>query len=213
MSLTTYSELQAAIVAWSKRSDLTAVIPDFIRLAEIRIKSLLDVSELEVNASLTTVPNVDFVDLPTDSKSPVALWLADITPLEKINQVLPQELPYRTTPARPLYWAIDGAKIRFAQPADAAIALQFRYKQIFELSDLVPTNQILTKYPDVYLFGALSELADYNFDDNSLSKWATKFNAAIDTALNLESSDNKNVPLMTDLGLTARQRFNINRGY
>jgi hypothetical protein len=34
MSITTYSELQTAVANWLKRSDLTATIPDFIRLAK-----------------------------------------------------------------------------------------------------------------------------------------------------------------------------------
>ncbi len=34
MSITTYSELKTAVANWLNRDDLTAVIPDFISLAE-----------------------------------------------------------------------------------------------------------------------------------------------------------------------------------
>jgi hypothetical protein len=213
MSISTYSELKTAVQEWSKRNDLTARIPDFIRIAEIKIKSILDVAELELNTTLTTTSNVDFVALPADAKTPIALWLADITPLEQLTQVFPQTLPYSTTPARPLYWAVDGANIKFAHPVDAAIPVVLRYSQLFELTDANPTNNVLTKYPDVYLFGALSELADYTFDDGNLAKWNAKFLDAVQRASNLEASDNKNAPLMTEISISSRQRFNINRGY
>ena len=57
MSITNYSELQAAVAAWVKRSDLTARIPDFIRLAEIRLKSVVYLRTLETTADLLTTPS------------------------------------------------------------------------------------------------------------------------------------------------------------
>lgn len=213
MSISTYSELQTAVAGWLKRADMTAQIPDFIRLAEVRIKSLMDVQPLDVTVSLATAPSVDTVALPADYKTPIALWLNDITPQEQIGQVLVQELPFSNTPTRPRYWAVDGTNIRFASPADQAYPIRFRYSQLFELSVANPTNSILTSYPDMYLFGALAEAGDYTFDDNSTMKWNTKFLDAVSRAQGQEASTNKNVPLRTELANSARQRFNINRGY
>jgi len=39
MAISTYSELQTAVKNWSKRADLDSMIPDFIRLAELRVNS------------------------------------------------------------------------------------------------------------------------------------------------------------------------------
>lgn len=213
MSITTYSELQAAVADWAKRTDLTSVIPDFITLAETRIKSLLNINEQELNAALTTTPSVDFVALPADCKTPIALWLTDVTPYEPLTQVLPQSLDYSTIVQRPQHWAVDGANIKFAGPVNAAIPLQLRYIQNLSLSNSSPTNSIFTKYPDVYLFGALFELADYAQDDQNAMKWDGKFMGAIQRANDLEAQDNKYTPLRTEIPLAANQRFNINRGY
>ena len=213
MSITNYSELQTAVASWLKRADLTAQIPDFIRLAEIRIKSVVDIRTLETTADLTTTPSSATVNLPSDFKSPIALWLADINPQEQIGQLLPQSMPYNETPNRPQYWAIDGQTIRFQCPANASYPLKFRYSQLFELSDGNPTNYVLTDFPDVYLFGALFEAADYTFDDNSAMKWNAKFLDAVQRCNNQEASNNKNVPLMTEFAKSAKQRFNILRGY
>lgn len=213
MSISTYSELQTAIAGWLKRSDLTTQIPDFIRLAETRIKSLIDVSTLETTTTLSTTPSSDTIALPVDFKSPIALWIADIDPQEQLNQVLPQSLPYNNTPNRPQYWAIDGNNLRFQCPADSTYPIKFRYTQLFELSDSAPTNAILSGFPDIYLFASLFEAADYIFDDANAMKWNAKFLDAVERCNNYQAADNKYVPLMTDFARTARQRFNIFRGY
>lgn len=213
MSIGTYADLQAAVAAWVKRADLLAQIPDFIRLAEVRIKSLVDVHMLDVTANLVTTASSQTVALPTDYKSPIALWLTDISPQEKLTQVLVESLPYNTSANRPQYWAIDGANIKFASPTDSAYPFQFRYSKVFELSGGNPTNAILTSFPDLYLFGALFEAADFTFDDNSALKWNAKFLDAVRRCNDQEASENKNVPLMTELAKSASQRFNITRGY
>lgn len=213
MSITTYSELQTAVAAWLKRGDLTTQIPDFIRLAETRLKSLIDVSTLETTSTLATTPSSATIALPSDFKNPIALWIADIDPQEQLTQVLPQSLPYNETPNRPQYWAIDGANLRFQCPADAAYPIKLRYSQLFALSDSAPTNSVLTSFPDVYLFGALCEAADYIFDDQNSVKWSARFNDAVQRCSNLQAAENKNVPLMTEFAKSVRQRFNITRGY
>lgn len=213
MSITNYSELQAAVAAWLKRSDLTERIPDFIRLAEIRLKSVVDLRTLETTADLLTTPSSATIALPSDYKSPLALWIADINPQETLTQLLVQSMPFNETPNRPQYWCIDGGSIRFQCPANNAYPIKFRYAQLFELSDGNPSNYVLTEFPDVYLFGALFEAADFNFDDVNAAKWNAKFLDAVQRCNNQESSNNKNVPLMTEFAKTARQRFNIFRGY
>lgn len=213
MSITTYSELQTAVAAWLKRGDLTARIPDFIRLAEIRLKSVVDLRTLETTADLLTTPSRATIALPSDYKSPLALWIADINPQEQLTQLLVQSMPFNETPNRPQYWCIDGGDIRFQCPANNAYPIKFRYSQLFELSGGNPSNYVLTEFPDVYLFGALFEAADFLFDDANAAKWNAKFLDAVQRLNNQESSNNKNVPLMTEFAKTARQRFNIFRGY
>lgn len=213
MSITTYSELQSAVAGWIKRSDLTARIPDFIRLAEIRLKSVVDLRVLETTTDLSTTPSSATIALPSDFKSPIALWIADINPQEQLGQLLPQSMPFNTTPNRPQYWCIDDHTIRFQCPANSTYPIKFRYSQLFELSDTNTSNYVLTDFPDVYLFGALFEAADYTQDDKNAGKWNAKFLDAVQRCNNQEASNNKNVPLMTEFAKSARQRFNIFRGY
>lgn len=213
MTIATYDQLQTAIAAWVKRKDLSAQIPDFIRLAEIRIKSTVDLRVLETTAELLTAPSSATIAIPADFKSPIALWIADINPQEQLNQLLPQAMPYNVTPNRPQYWCVDDHTIRFQCPADNAYPIKLRYSQLFELSDANPTNYLLSDYPDVYLFGALCEAADYTQDSSNGPRWSNRFLDAVQRCNNQEASNNKNVPLVTEFAKSARQRFNIFRGY
>lgn len=212
MTISTYSQLKDAIKAWSKRSDLDAYIPDFIALAEKRIKSLVDVRTAESEVSLVTAVNDDKVPLPSDFKNPIALWVSDINPREQITQLLPQSLPYSSTPSRPLYWAIDGTSIRFQSPTNQAYPIRFRYEQLFELSDSNPTNYLLSLYSEVYLFSSLVELFTFAFDEQRGEYWEKRFQDAAELCNDQEHSNNQNVPLRTEFAHMGRQRFNIYRG-
>ncbi|MDE2415245.1 MAG: hypothetical protein KGM60_10850 [Comamonadaceae bacterium] len=213
MSFDSYAALQAALAARVKRSDLASRMPDYIRLTEARIMTLIDPRLFDSTADLVTAPGADSVALPDDYKNPVALWIADINPQERLMQVLAQEMPYNATPNRPRYWCIDGGALRLQCPANGVYPLKFRYQRNFALSDANPTNEVLREYPDIYFYGALAELADDIFDDNNAVKWDAKFRDAIQRANDQEASNNKFVPLATEIGRLTPQRFNIFRGY
>lgn len=66
MAITDYDSLKSALAAWLHRSDLTAMIPDFIELAEAKMTCDLDSRSMETRVNLTTVPGSAFLALPTD---------------------------------------------------------------------------------------------------------------------------------------------------
>lgn len=51
MALTTYTELKASVADWINRDDLTAVIVDFISLAEAQIERTLRTTQMIVRAT------------------------------------------------------------------------------------------------------------------------------------------------------------------
>ena len=209
MSIATYAELQTAVAAWLNRTDLTAVIPDCIKLAEVRIKTLTNARQVEAEATLACAVGSATIALPSDYKAPVALWLTDVDPREQLPQLLPQNLPTSTSNGRPQYWAIDAANVRFDCPADSTYAVALRYKQTLALSNATTTNAILTDYPDVYLFGALVEAAAYCMDERAVA-WDTRFQSAVQAMNNLEAANTKHVALRSDFVASS---FDINRGY
>lgn len=210
MSITTYSELKAAISDWLHRDDLAANAADFIALAEADLHDRLLLRTMETESTLTSTINSAVVSLPAGYVSPKAIWIIEDSERSPLSPSTPEELPYYSGTGKPQYWAIDGAYIRFDCPCDAVYSLPFRYIKTQSLSDTNTSNQLLAKRPDVYLHGALVQAAIYAQDDTLLSKHTQLYEKAINGLSNAEAR-NKVAPLRTDFGLHTRS--NILRGY
>lgn len=215
MAITNYTELRAAIAAWSKRPDLSEQIPTFISLAEARINRVFVARSMERESELMTVAGSQYVSLPAGLVNPVGLWLKAWLPRVRITQKLASELPSKTnTTGFPEYWAIDGDRIRFDKLCQEAWPFDFRWTESLALSADAPTNYVLTHNPDLYLWGALAEVAQYTRDAQELAICEQRFQVALKDAANNENDMRATAPLATELGGALRQgRFNINRGY
>ncbi|MCP4386308.1 MAG: hypothetical protein GY798_33685, partial [Hyphomicrobiales bacterium] len=78
MAVSTYSELQTAVVSWMARdgdSDLTSKAPDFISFAESRLNRDLDLRVMETDTLLTGTISSRELTLPTDLVEPISLHL------------------------------------------------------------------------------------------------------------------------------------------
>ena len=64
MAITTYAELQTAVKNWSKRNDLDSIIPDFIRLAELRVNRNLRIRKMETRVTTNTVASQEYYGNP-----------------------------------------------------------------------------------------------------------------------------------------------------
>lgn len=53
MALSTYSEIKASVARWLNRDDMTALIPDFITMAESRLNDRLRLAPMEKSATFT----------------------------------------------------------------------------------------------------------------------------------------------------------------
>ena len=208
MAITNYTTLQTAIANWLHRNDLTAVIPDFIKIAESRINRLFSSRGTELESVLTAVEGSELVNLPTDFGSPIALWLESFVPRKELYLKSPSELNYAPIRSYPTFYAIKSTQIQFDCIAGGAYPLRLRYVQSIDLAT-TDTNYILENYPDIYLFGALVEAAIYIRDMEQMQIWQQKLETAMSEA---QSSENtvKNTQLVTEIG--GNSRFNINTG-
>ena len=73
MPLTNYTELKASIADTLNRTDLTAVIPDFIRLAEAQLSRDLRHWRMEDRATATV--DTQYTALPLDFISPIRITI------------------------------------------------------------------------------------------------------------------------------------------
>jgi len=195
MSLDTFANLKTAIGAYLDRDDLTDYIPDFITLAEemhkrpalvdsmrnpeevggIRLKEMITRSNITVDSRQ--------ISLPTGFLEPISFRLLTnpVTVLQYVNY---HEMNRRRdeTSGKPEYFTI-GNEIEFDHSPDTSYTGEIIfYKEETALSDGNTTNNILTKVPGAYLYGALLASAPFLMDDPRIVVWRSLYRQSVDGA-------------------------------
>jgi len=81
---------------------------------------------------------------------------------------------------RPQFFTVIGDKIQLDRTPDAEYTVEIQYfKKADPLTSSNQTNEILTKYPSIYLYGALAQVFIYSQDDQQVSKYIQLFIGAI----------------------------------
>lgn len=189
MALGTYADLQASIASWVMRDDLTAQIPDFVALAESRINNRLRVADMETTATATLTDGAvvlpsDFLEARRIISSGTGAFntpLAFITPVEagQIYASSAAGVPRR-------YTITDNLLTTYPSGGDGDVTMIY-YARLPPLA-IYLTNWLLTKAPDVYLYGSLMESAPFLGDDGRLQVWAGLFDQAVSA---LQSTDQR----------------------
>lgn len=183
MALTTYSELKTSVADWLNRTDLTAVVPDFISLAEaqiertLRTRQMIVRSQADIDTEYSATP-ADFLE----TKS-IKLNTTPVTALQFESIDAMEMLKGTTYPAagKPRLFTIVGGQIRVLPVPDAAYRAELiYYAKLSKLSDANTTNWLLTQAPDVYLYGALVQASPYLKDDARITVWASLYQRGLD---------------------------------
>jgi len=183
MSLASFTDLKASIATWTKRSDMTAIIPDLITLAEARINRALRTRK-QVTRTQNTSVDSEFVTLPSDFGAARAARVTTTTPNDFLDFLTPEQMGdlKATGPTGDLRaYSIVGGEFWFLPvPTVAATVELVYYAKVPALSDVATTNWLLTEHPDVYLWGALMEASIFLEDDENTQKYAALFASALD---------------------------------
>lgn len=168
MAITTYAELKTAVANWLHRTDLTSVIPDFIAIAESRIRH--DVRCRAMEATATGTLSAAEVALPTRFAEARRVMLADrVLTYTSLSGFHPRR-EWGTG-----VYTIEGSNFIF--PATSgAYEIQY-YAWFAAFSGASDTNTLLTNHPDIYLFAALAEAAQYVGDNPAL--WLSRYDLAV----------------------------------
>lgn len=178
---TTYTELQTSVLSFNWNRDSGSVV-DFIQLAHTRINLGLRVPFMQKTATLTI--SSDRIAAPSDFAAARRLWLDDSydTPL---NPVAPDQLASLrarySSGQRPQWYTIEGDTTTGAEdttegeyfvfapdPGATTYTGKLLYtRRLPALSAGSDTNIVLTRYPNLYLYGALDEAGAYSDDARS----------------------------------------------
>jgi hypothetical protein len=199
MALSSYSELKSTVASYLARSDLTAIIPDFIRLAEERLRRDLRTRQMLVVATADTVGGDSTVGMPTDFLEMRDIHV-NLNPVVQLSYKAPNAFyssGKSTLSGKPTEYTVLAAEFQLAPIPDAAYTLQMLYYAKPELlSDLNSTNTFLINYPDALLYAALGEAEPYLMNDARLQTWASLYDRSI-TAINTsdQSSEYSGQPM------------------
>lgn len=211
----TYATLKSNVADWLHRTDATLVnrVADFIKLGEVDLFRLIKMQAIEKSVSLTMTVGSRVLNLPTGCAEIRALFDETNQPRERLIQYSEENTPVNTDlRAAPTYYCVTDGQLKFDCLADQAYLLTLLYVENQQLSDTNQTNEILEKYPDAYLYGALLHAAPYIVDDKRIGIWQSLYSKAIQDINAKEHLVRKNTQMRTDLPVL-RNTFNINRGY
>lgn len=157
MSITTYAELQTAVQNWLDRTEISSYVPDFITLAEAAFQRNLRTRQMV--ASSSSVTSSGSRTMPTDFLQMISVKRAGspVTTLDPLDSEDFQGRYGTRDTGNPAHYTISGENLLIGPVDDTTAIVVEYYQKIPVLSVSNTTNWLLTKYPDLYLFGSLCE--------------------------------------------------------
>ncbi len=189
MALDSYANLKTEIANYLNRTDLTSYLDTFIELAESRIARDLRLREMEnIDTSITTVSGTQSYDLPTGYLE-MRYVAYQTNPYTFLTFLAPPDFMrvYNAGEGSgtPSHYTIIGSKIYLGMQPDAAKVLELGFfKRPTGLSAVNTSNDILTNFPDIYLYSCLAEREPFLMNDERLQVWASLYKEAVETANN-----------------------------
>lgn len=183
-SIVDYASLQTSVANWLHRSDLTALIPDFIGIAEGTLSADLDARPMDVRTNLTLTAGNAYVTLPSDMLEMTRLTL-QTDPIYVLRYETPDELstsyPSLSIVGKPTIFTVIGAQAQFGPTPDTAYTAELTYRQrLPSLSVANPTNWLITNFPNAYLWAALCAAQPFIENDERIALFKALYKEAID---------------------------------
>jgi hypothetical protein len=203
MAFSNYSALRTTIASYLGRTDLTAMIPTFILLAEARLQRELRTRQMLKSATATMAGGDPTVGLPTDFLEMRDLYIQG-NPRMPVTYLSPSAF---TRDARadesglPVYYTVLASEFLFAPVPDGNKTLEMLYYYKPEaLSDSNPSNVFLANYPDLLLYGSLAQAEPYLMNDARLATWASLYANTLELIETAdENSEYSGIPLQMKL--------------
>ena len=205
-----YGELKEAVQGYLyDRSDLAAVIPTFIDMAERKIYRMLRVP---ANERIAHFPDHDSgsIDLPVDFLEAKILSV-DGVPMTRISDLAHMhEQDRRGASGPPEQFSRIGAQLHLYPTPDDTVNVSLVYWA--DLSGTLKmdtdTNEMLRIAADAYLHGALVEASAYLGQDSRIPVWQSKYAEAV-SAIQQQAAEAEYAGSVTSV----RNAYPERRGY
>ncbi|MDG3577125.1 hypothetical protein P7F60_12050 [Rhizobium sp. YJ-22] len=159
-TISDYGSLLIDACEYAGRNDVAHLFARFVGLCEAKLNRKLRIADMEkVSDIVLTDGNAD---LPADFLEVRQMTAPNGLPLSAWSLTELQER-YRGFSGYPAGYAVVGNQLQ-ARPANGATLSLIYYAKIPPLTPAAPTNWLLEKAPDVYLYGIVEEIAIYGAD-------------------------------------------------
>jgi hypothetical protein len=172
----TYSDLVSDLEAYLNRTDFTTRIPRFIQLTENRLNRLLDDPDMEVIATAVTAGQ--YLALPDD--------LGEIRSINvgayRLKQATAADFSgFPAISGIPSTYGVFDGQLAFAPiPATGSGVTILYTRRIPELNAGNPTNWLIERAYDVYLYGCLLQAHVFGWFDERIPLFKSAYDEAID---------------------------------
>lgn len=167
MGLSNYSELKESVIKWSRKKNISDVVDDAIVLAESEFYKTLRIRDMEARAtaSLDDATPSRYLALPDGflKMRRMNLVVSGTVPNQVIKEQMfttPDDLRVKSGTGIPSFFTVTSQLEFDINPLeDYTVEMQY-WKSLNALNATNDTNQILTRFPEIYLHGALWAVFD-----------------------------------------------------
>jgi hypothetical protein len=183
VGIANYGDLKLQIADWLNRTDLDEAIPEFVRIAESRIRTDIKVRTQEM---LTTgVLTGETLAVP-DQMTEARRLIVDDRELSYVTPEQYQKLVRRSITSPPRYYTIQGESFYVLGGADGDDYTLTYWEWFDYFTDDSDTNWLLTNSPDVYLWASLEAGALYLKDYTASLDFGARYEKAVKRVMDRE---------------------------
>lgn len=175
--ITDFASLRTAFEEYLARPDLTEYLPFFLQVTEAWLNRKLRTREMQATVGVLPIMGGGYT-LPADYLE----WIGAIyanpsirTPLSlRFVEADSAEFRYRHRPnGDPQYFTVLGDQLQTRSTKAGTVTLTY-YRQIPALTEAQPTNWLIQKAPELYLYGTLAEAYRFQKDEARSTEWANQ---------------------------------------
>jgi hypothetical protein len=184
MATVNYTDLQAQVVSYSMRSDVSSVVPDMVVLCEKKINRIL--RDMNMEATSTTSPLTETTALPSNCLEVKQISISWGGQRSVPTFITPDKMDaYRTvipTPeGDPIFFTIRANNVEVYPKPTTGTTYTMTLTYLLRIVPLATTatNWLLTDHFDVYLYGTLCEIARRFKDDEMMARFKPDYEEAV----------------------------------
>lgn len=189
--MTTWTQLQADVVSWTNRTDISDKIASFVGVFEARCRRNLRVRAMETAFAGTIAAN-NKIALPAGFLAFKALWPTASQQVPITAQFLDYVLARDKQTGTPTSYALDGANVLFDGSGDVSGVYYTDIPGIVANA----SNWLSVASYDGYLYGTLSEVWDYLQEYEQAQKYLQRSAVVLESLIGADARDKHSGPLV-----------------